>query len=42
LLQNAQLTILDENFAALDPQTLENCLNCSFTRARTLMVIAHP
>jgi ATP-binding cassette subfamily B protein len=42
LLQNTQLTILDESFAALDPQTLEKCLNCAFKRARTLVVIAHP
>jgi ATP-binding cassette, subfamily B, bacterial len=42
LLQNAQLTILDESFAALDPQTLEKCLNCALKRARTLIVIAHP
>jgi ATP-binding cassette, subfamily B, bacterial len=42
LLQNAQLTILDESFAALDPQTLERCLNCALARARTLVVIAHP
>jgi len=42
LLQNAQLTILDESFAALDPETLEKCLNCAFKRAQTLMIIAHP
>ena len=42
LLQNAQLTILDESFAALDPQTLEKCQSCALKRARTLMVIAHP
>ena len=42
LLQNAQLTILDESFAALDPQTLEKCLACALKRARTLVVIAHP
>lgn len=42
LLQNAQLTALDESFAALDPETLEKCLNCAVKRARTLLVIAHP
>lgn len=42
LLQNAQLTVLDESFAALDPETLEKCLNCAFKRAQTLLVIAHP
>ena len=42
LLQNTQLTIMDESFAALDPETLQQCLNCAFRRARTLLVIAHP
>lgn len=39
---DAPLTIMDESFAALDPETLKKCLNCVFARARTLMVIAHP
>ncbi|MEQ1530425.1 MAG: ABC transporter ATP-binding protein, partial [Methylococcales bacterium] len=42
LLQNAQLTILDESFAALDPATLHKCLQCAFKHAKTLIVIAHP
>ena len=42
LLQKAPLTILDESFAALDPDTLGKCLACTFQRAPTLMVIAHP
>jgi ATP-binding cassette subfamily B protein len=42
LLQAAQLTVLDESFAALDPQTLETCLQAALERARTLVVIAHP
>jgi len=42
LLQNAELTVLDESFAALDPETLETCLDCAMRRAKTLMVIAHP
>ena len=42
LLQNAQLTVLDESFAALDPETLKKCLDCAVKRARTLLVIAHP
>jgi ATP-binding cassette subfamily B protein len=42
LLQDAPLTVLDESFAALDPETLQKCLNCALRRARTLMVIAHP
>jgi ATP-binding cassette subfamily B protein len=42
LLQKAQLTVLDESFAALDPDTLSKCLSCAIERADTLMVIAHP
>lgn len=42
LLQNAELTVLDESFAALDPETLEKCLKCAFERSKTLVVIAHP
>ena len=42
LLQGAELTVLDESFAALDPQTLRLCLDCAVARARTLVVIAHP
>jgi ATP-binding cassette subfamily B protein len=42
LLQNAQLIILDESFAALDPGTLQRALQCAITRAPTLLVIAHP
>ena len=42
LLQDAPLTILDESFAALDPKTLELCLQCTLGRAKTLVVIAHP
>jgi len=42
LLQKAPLTILDESFAALDPETLEVCLKVALRRAETLMVIAHP
>jgi ATP-binding cassette subfamily B protein len=42
LLQDAPLTILDESFAALDPETLQACLRCAADRARGLIVIAHP
>jgi len=34
--------ILDESFAALDPETLEQCLECVLRRAPSLLVIAHP
>ena len=41
LLQEADLIILDESFAALDPETLQRCLRCALSRACTLLVIAH-
>lgn len=42
LLQGAEVIILDESFAALDPQTLAETLGFVLARAPTLMVIAHP
>jgi ATP-binding cassette subfamily B protein len=42
LLQNAYLIILDESFAALDPENLERALRCVLKRAPTLLTIAHP
>lgn len=42
LLQRAQLTIMDESFAALDPETLAQCLATARAQADTLVVIAHP
>jgi ATP-binding cassette subfamily B protein len=42
LLQDASLVILDESFAALDPENLARALACATARAPTLMVIAHP
>ena len=42
LLQRAELVVLDESFAALDPDTLDRCLRCALSRAPTLLVIAHP
>jgi ATP-binding cassette subfamily B protein len=42
LLQNSDLTILDESFAALDPENLRMSLECALKRARSLMVVAHP
>jgi ATP-binding cassette subfamily B protein len=42
ILQNADLVILDESFAALDPENLRQCLECARQRANTLLVIAHP
>ncbi len=42
LLQGADMIILDESFAALDPRTLQVSLQCVLRRAPTLLVIAHP
>jgi ATP-binding cassette subfamily B protein len=42
LLQRAELVVLDESFAALDPDTLDRCVRCALARAPTLLVIAHP
>lgn len=42
LLQNADVVVLDESFAALDPETLQVALRCVRDRAATLLVIAHP
>jgi ABC-type multidrug transport system fused ATPase/permease subunit len=42
LLQSANCLILDESFAALDPETLRQALQCVLERAPTLLVIAHP
>jgi ATP-binding cassette subfamily B protein len=42
LLQRAELVVLDESFAALDPESLRQALTCVLARARTLLVIAHP
>ena len=42
LLQEAKLIVLDESFAALDPETLRHSLSCVLERASTLRVIAHP
>jgi ATP-binding cassette subfamily B protein len=42
MLQEADLVILDESFAALDPETLRRCLECILKHAAALLVIAHP
>jgi ATP-binding cassette subfamily B protein len=42
LLQTLDARVLDESFAALDPETLEKALDCVLRRAETLIVIAHP
>lgn len=42
LMQRSQLIIMDESFGALDPETLDLCLQTVLKRAQTLIVIAHP
>ncbi len=41
LLQDAGLVVLDESFAALDPENLERAIECVLRRAKSLLVIAH-
>jgi ATP-binding cassette subfamily B protein len=41
LLQGAELVIFDESFAALDPDSLRQALECALRRAPTLLLIAH-
>jgi ATP-binding cassette subfamily B protein len=41
LLQKAELVVLDESFAALDPENLKRAVECVVKRARSLLVIAH-
>jgi ATP-binding cassette subfamily B protein len=42
LLQAPELLVLDESFAALDPEALARAMACVLARARTVLVIAHP
>lgn len=42
LLQHPELIVLDESFAALDPENLRRALLYVLERADTLLVIAHP
>lgn len=42
LIQDPELVVLDESFAALDPDSLRRALRCAISHARTLLVIAHP
>jgi ATP-binding cassette subfamily B protein len=42
LLQRADLLILDESFAALDPETLQQSLLFVLEQAPAVVVIAHP
>lgn len=40
--KDVRMLVLDESFAALDPVTLERCVGAVLSRAKTVMVIAHP
>jgi ATP-binding cassette subfamily B protein len=42
LLQKADLIVLDESFASLDPENLYQAMQCVLNRATTVLVIAHP
>ena len=42
ILADADLAVLDESIAALDPETAEAVLRCARARTRSLMLIAHP
>ena len=42
LLQQADLIVLDESFASLDPETMAIAMHTVLKRAKTLLVIAHP
>jgi ATP-binding cassette subfamily B protein len=42
LLQDVNMVVLDESFAALDAENLQCALQCCLNRAKTLLVIAHP
>ena len=42
LLQDADMVVLDESFAALDPENLRRCIECALNRSKTLLVAAHP
>lgn len=42
LLQKTDLVVLDESFAALDPDNLRRALQCVLARSKTLIVVAHP
>jgi ATP-binding cassette subfamily B protein len=42
LLQNSDLVILDESFGALDPESLQQAMECVLKWTTTLLVIAHP
>jgi ATP-binding cassette subfamily B protein len=42
LLQGAELVILDESFASLDPETMGVVVRCVLERAPAVLVVSHP
>lgn len=42
LLQSPEVLVLDESFAALDPETMRTALECVLRRAPAVVVVAHP
>ncbi|HYP28505.1 MAG TPA: ABC transporter ATP-binding protein [Blastocatellia bacterium] len=42
LLQRPRMVVLDESFAALDPESLRRALDCVLAHSSTVLVIAHP
>ncbi|MBO0910427.1 MAG: ABC transporter ATP-binding protein [Acidobacteria bacterium] len=42
LLQGARMVVLDESFAALDPENLRSSVECALEHSSTLLVVAHP
>jgi ABC-type multidrug transport system fused ATPase/permease subunit len=42
LLQGAELVILDESFASLDPETMGVAVRCVLKRAPSVIVVCHP
>ena len=41
LLQGADMVVLDESFAELDPESLQRCLPEAAELSKTLLVVAH-
>jgi len=41
LIQDPEVIVLDESFAALDPENLQRAIECVLKHARSLLVIAH-
>ena len=42
LLQGAELVVLDESFASLDPETMGVAVRCVLQHAPSLIVVCHP